>query len=92
MARLAYRDTEIFAERYLEFVLNTGEINYEKYVNISFCVFKYSLDDSWLHLSEHDLEDILSRYSDPNSKLNGTECGTEGENKTKNDVSTWKTI
>lgn len=73
-------------------MLKSGEIKYKKYVIISFCVFKYSLDDSWLDLSEHDLEDILSRYSDPNSKLNGTECGTEGENKPKNDVSTWKTI
>lgn len=33
-------------------------------------------DDIWLNLSDQDLEDILSKYSDPKSTENGTEDGT----------------
>ena len=33
-------------------------------------------DDIWLNLSDQDLEDILSKYSDPKSTQNGTEDGT----------------
>jgi len=33
-------------------------------------------DESWLNLSEQDLDSILSKYSDPNSRHKGTENGT----------------
>lgn len=37
-------------------------------------------DDSWLNLSEEDLQGILSQYSDPNSSMNGTQCETHAQN------------
>ena len=43
----------------------------------------------WLNLSDQDLEDILSKYSDPKSTENGTEDGTiNSESLLYGDVST----
>lgn len=50
---------------------------------------QHPTDDSWINLSEGDLEDILSKYSDTNSKDNGTENGAlKGEHTVSSDVST----
>ena len=32
-------------------------------------------DDSWLNLTDQDLEDMLSKYSDPNSRETGELAG-----------------
>lgn len=42
-------------------------------------------DDSWLNLSEDDLQGILSQYSHPNSSMNGTECGTKAQDDQRKD-------
>jgi len=41
-------------------------------------------DDSWLKLTDQDLEDMLSRYSNPNSRETSKFAG---ENTAKNSVS-----
>jgi len=41
-------------------------------------------DDSWLNLTDQDLEDMLSKYSDPNS---GETSKFAGENTAKSSVS-----
>lgn len=52
-------------------------------------VVNHSSDDSWLNLSEDDLQGILSQYSHPNSSMNGTECGTKAQDGQRKDVSIW---
>jgi len=55
---------------------------------LSFLTAEYA-DDIWLNLSDQDLEDILSKYSDPKSTQNGTEDGTiNSESTLDEDVST----
>ena len=44
-------------------------------------------DDSWLNLTNQDLEDMLSKYSDPNSRETGE---LAGQNTAKSSVSTYK--
>ena len=56
---------------------------------LCFVFSQHPTDDSWINLSEGDLEDILSKYSDTNSKDNGTENGAlKGEHTVSSDVST----
>ena len=54
-------------------------------VLILFCLM--TTDDSWLNLTNQDLEDMLSKYSDPNSRETGE---LAGENAAKSIVSTYK--
>ena len=44
-------------------------------------------DDSWLNLTDQDLEDMLSKYSDPDSKETGEFAG---KSTVTNSVSTCK--
>ena len=44
-------------------------------------------DDSWLNLTDQDLEDMLSKYSDPNSRETGE---LAGGNTAKSSVSACK--
>ena len=39
-------------------------------------LFLMTADDSWLNLTDQDLEDMLSKYSDPDSKETGELAGT----------------
>ena len=50
-------------------------------------VVNHSSDDSWLNMSEDDLQGILSQYSHPNSSMNGTGCGTKAQDDQRKDVS-----
>ena len=53
-----------------------------------FWVFQHPTDESWLNLSEQDLDNILSKYSDQNSRHKETENGTlSGGNTVESDVS-----
>ena len=46
-----------------------------------------TVDDSWLNFTDQDLEDMLSKYSDPHSKETDEFAG---ENTVKSNVSTCK--
>ena len=55
--------------------------------NYCFGFFQHRTDDSWLNLSEQDLDNILSKYSDQNSRHKETENGTlSGGNTGQSDV------
>ena len=49
-----------------------------------FAFSKHCTDDSWLNLTDQDLDDILSKYSDPNSSENGAESTAQSNVSTCN--------
>ena len=90
---LKFAVSYLWFPRNIKWITSSGFKNHEIFSksNLLFVV-NYSSDDSWLNLSEDDLQGIFSHYSHPNSSMNGTECGTKAQDDQRKDVSVGEVI
>ena len=58
-----------------------------KFIVVLMLLCLMTADDNWLNLTDQDLEDMLSKYSDPGWKET---VEFDGKNTVKNNVSTCK--